>query len=70
MERIRTNIQRLKRSNPFLSSLMLFNMSMKEGNYSMKEITDGFDSLVEKGDYPRKHRDELLEQAINLSKTQ
>ncbi len=70
MEHLTTHFNRITRQNPNLSSLICFNETMKTRNYTDSVIEQGFDKLVEKADYPRKHRDELLLQAreINSSK--
>ena len=67
MEQLRNHFNRITRKNPYLSSLICFNETMKTRSYYTKIITVGFRSLVNKDDYPRKHYNELLEQAINLN---
>lgn len=67
MEQLKSHFNRIIRNNPYLSSLVCFNLTMKTRGYTQKVITDGFDKLVEKEDYPRKHREELLLQAIKLN---
>ena len=67
MENLTNHFNRITRQNPFWSSLICFNNTMKTRKYSQKIITDGFKKLVDKKDYPRKHYDELLEQAIELN---
>lgn len=67
MEHLQNHFNRIARQNPNLSSLVCFYMTMKTRKYSQKVITDGFNKLVEKGDYPRKHYDELLGQVLALN---
>ena len=67
MEQLQNHFNRITRQNPNLSSLICFNMTMKTRGYTQKIITDGFKKLVDKEDYPRKHKDELIEQALTLN---
>lgn len=68
MERIKRNLTRIQNANPNLSSLVCFNLTMNEGKFSNIDISQAFRALVDKSDYPRKHYDELVEQAIELNK--
>ena len=67
MENLKNHFSRIARQNKSLSSLVCFYMTMKTRKYSQKVITDSFDKLVDKGDYQRKHKEELLEQVLELN---
>ena len=60
MEKIKTNFYALQKSNPNLSSLVCLALVMRTGKYSMKQITDAFNNLVDKDDYKDEHHDKLL----------
>jgi len=68
MEQLKNHFNRITREQPFWSSLICFNNVMYTRKYSDSEIINSFKKLVEKGDYPRKHFDELIEQAIFLNR--
>ncbi len=61
-------IKRLQNQNPFLSSLMIFNMAVREYKYPKSTIDKNFDEFVDKKDYARKDRDAVLEHTYTLNK--
>jgi hypothetical protein len=68
MERIKRNFNRISASKPSQSSIVSFFSTCIENKYSMKEVTDGFNNLVDKKDYSRSDYDDLLQQCVNLAK--
>jgi hypothetical protein len=61
------NFKRIAKENPYLSTLMVFNETVRTGRYTVAEINKRFDKLVEKSDYPRSVKDTLLEHAYALN---
>ena len=68
MERIKRIYNQTSRKYPNVSTLTCFNMAMRLGKFTNKEITDAFDILVDKKDYQRKLYDEVLNYAIELNR--
>jgi transposase-like protein len=59
--------KRIEKQNPFLSSLVVFNLSIIEYRYPKDIINKFFDELVDRKDYARKDRDEILNHCYSLA---
>ncbi len=60
-------VKRIQSQNPSLSSIVCFNKAISEYKYDRATINKYFDELVDKGDYMRRDRDDLLEYCYKLS---
>jgi len=58
--------RRLTIQNPNLSSLMVFNMTIRQHRSPQATIIRYFDELVDKSDYSRAQRDTVLEHCLSL----
>lgn len=57
----------MKRQNPYLSSLTVFNLAIDKYKYPKATIDKFFGELVDKKDYIPSLRDSVLEYSYNLS---
>lgn len=67
MENLKNHFNRITRQNPYLSSLICFNNTMKTRSYSDSIIKEAFNKLVDKSDYTRGIKDILISQAQELN---
>lgn len=67
MERIKRNMDRIHHSNQNLSTIVCFNLAMKEGKYSSIDISLAFREYVNTSDYRRADYDTLVDYAIQLN---
>ena len=65
LERRFNNISQL---NPYWSSYICFTEAVKDQNFSKRTITNYFNKLVEKNDYDRRDKKELIKNILSLSK--
>ena len=68
MEKLKNNFIEIQKMNPNLSTLVCLALVMRTGNYSMKQITDSFNTLVDKDDYKTEHYDRLLTYLIERNR--
>jgi len=61
--------KRLTIQNPFLSSLIVFNMTIREHRSPIGTINKYFNELVDKGDYRKKDKDAVIEHCYSLGRT-
>ncbi len=57
---LENRFNKIKQKRPYLSSLVVFYLTLYDRNYSKREITRGF-KLVDKDDYDKKDKKTILE---------
>ena len=57
---MKTLFNSLQKKNPYLSSLIVFNNMIIEGNFSEQDIDRNFDLFVDKKDYARKDKEVII----------
>lgn len=68
MEKLRSNFNNIQKANPSLSTMVCLALTMRTGKYSMKQITDAFNELVDKEDYKSEYHDKLLTYLIERNR--
>ena len=68
MQILKNNLERIKRNNPYLSSLICFNKALLARQYSTIDIGTVFTECVDRGDYKKAERESVLQYSLDLNK--
>jgi len=68
MRSVRRVFKRIKAENPYWSSLLCFAEAVRGRNFSRRTILRNFNSLVDKEDYARDEKKEIIEFLTELTK--
>jgi len=68
MRSIRKVFKRIRAENPYWSSLLCFAEAIRGRNFSRRTILRNFNALVDKEDYAKKEKKEIVEFLTGLSK--
>ncbi len=68
MKSIQRRFNNVQEKNPYWSSMICFNEAIKEQGFSQKNIYYWFPKLVDRDDYDRSDKTEILSFILDLSK--
>jgi hypothetical protein len=68
MRSLRRIFSKIRCENPYWSDYTCFAEAIRERRFSRKNIVRNFDSLVDKEDYARGEKREIIEHLVELSK--
>lgn len=69
MKSIERRVNRIQKSNPYYSSIICFNTAIIGQNFSEIRIARQFNKLVDKEDYSKNDKKELLSFLYSLTKS-
>ncbi len=70
MKSLKRVFEKLKRRNPYWSDYTCFALAISGKGFSKKTISHHFNKLVDKGDYSKREKKDILEWLFLLSKEQ
>ena len=68
MRSLKRIFSRIKRENPYWSDYICFAEAVRGRKFSRKTIIRNFNSLVDKGDYAKSEKKEIIDFLVELSK--
>ena len=68
MKSLKRRFQKISDKNPMWSTYICFAETIKKQNFTRKSILYWFNKLVEKDDYDKKNKKELIDQLCELTK--
>jgi len=68
MRSVKRVFKRIEAENPYWSSLLCFAEAVRGRNFSRRTIVRNFNALVDKEDYAKNERKEIVEFLVELSK--
>jgi len=68
MKSVRRVFKRIRAENPYWSSLLCFAETVRERNFSRRAILRNFNALIDKEDYAKNEKKEIIEFLVELSK--
>jgi len=68
MKSVRRVFNRIRSENPYWSDYICFAEAVRGRRFSRKTIIRNFNSLVDKGDYAKSEKKEIIDFLVELSK--
>ncbi len=68
MRSIKARFNKVQKKNPYLSTIICFNIAIRNQGFKKKKLIENFNKLVDKNDYCKKDKKEIIKFILRITK--